>query len=141
MATESVRVVDGKVALGDMGDIEIALFTSMEPIDATGKALKLHDKRITFKGVPNGLDKEVVYTVSIMVQREPVNTEETARVEVKAALQKANKDRKALELQATEDRNVKRAVEITQQAERDAANRLVEAHRTIAQSALALGHR
>lgn len=135
--TESVRIVDGRVMLGDLGDIEVALFTGMDAIDATGKALKLHDKRIQFKAVPNGLDREVTYTVAILVQREPVSSEETAKVEVKAALQKANKERKAQELQATEDRQVRRAVELTQQAERDAANRLVEAHRTISLAALA----
>jgi hypothetical protein len=131
-------VQDGRISLGDLGDIMVAVFTGMEPIDATGKALKLTDKRITFKATPNGMDKEVSYTVALLVQREPVNSEETAKVEVKAALQAANKARKAADLQATEDRQVRRAVELTQQAERDAANRLVEAHRTIAASALAL---
>ncbi len=136
MATETQRVQDGRIMLGDLGDIEVALFTGMDPIDATGKALKLTDKRIQFKATPNGMDREVTYTVAILVQREPVNSEEIAKVAVKAEVQAANKARKAAELQATEDRQVRRAVELTQQAERDAANRLVEAHRTIAQSLL-----
>jgi hypothetical protein len=85
------------------------MFTGMAAIDATGKALKLQDVRVQFKATPNGATLPVTYTVALVATREPIDEVESAKVQAKAAEQKARKDEKQAKEDATRERDLKRA--------------------------------
>jgi len=91
--------------------IPVALLTAMAVVDVTGKALKLADGRIQFRGTPNGTTTEVTYTVALTVTREPIDGTESARIAVKLAEQEARKADKAEKELATRERDLKRAAQ------------------------------
>jgi cation transport ATPase len=103
-----VTPVDGKVTIGDV-EYDVSMFTGMAAIDATGKALKLQDVRVQFKATPNSATLPVTYTVALVATREPIDEVESAKVQAKAAEQKARKDEKQAKEDATRERDLKRA--------------------------------
>jgi len=108
MPTIQVRPENGVIVAGDF-ELPLSAITTLAPVDATGKALKLQDARVQFKAKPTGCDTEVTYTVAIVVTREPIDETESARISTKAAEQKARKDDKEAKELATRERDLKRA--------------------------------
>lgn len=108
MPTMTVTPTNGIVEMHGI-ELPIALLTAMAVSDATGKLLKLADGRIQFQATPNGATHPVTYTVAIVVQREPLDADESARIAAKAAEQKARKDEKEAKELLTRERDLKRA--------------------------------
>lgn len=105
---------NGVVTIGDF-PMRVAQMLALVPSEATGKALKLQDGRIQFKARPEGADHDVTYTVALSVQREPLNEEESRKIEAKAAEQKLRKDQKAADDQTVRDREIRRAIAMTKE--------------------------
>lgn len=115
MPTIKVSAVKGNIAVGAF-ELPLDAIQALDTIDVTGKAIRLHDGRVSFTATPKGSKTPVTFTAALTITRDPLDDDESKRVAVKAEEQKARKAAKASEELALRDREFKRGSELTQNA-------------------------
>lgn len=122
---------NGRIMVGNHA-LAVAEMLALIPTEATGKALKLQDGRVTFRGRPEGADRDVTFTVALTIQREPLNEQESAAITAKAEEQAKRKSQKLAEEQAVRDREIRRATDLTIEVSERMQKRLDDARKLVA---------
>ena len=117
---KGMNMAEGKKLVVQESDLDLSGLTvplewllKSAPVDATAKGIVLASERC--KVLINIDGKPVEHMITLYAQRAPLDEEEETRVAKVAAERKANAATKKADEQATRDREIKRATELTQQ--------------------------